>query len=315
MDKAQKYMMVCIIIALSGIIAACSANVAQQEIKQKASGKEIVIKGSDTIVQLVANLAEAYSVNNPSVRLSVTGGGSGTGIAALINGEVEIADSSRAIKDKELKQAEANGIKALEFIIARDMLSVIVNPDNPIDRLTIEQVSRIFKGEITNWKDVGGNNEKISLFGRQSTSGTYIYFQEEVVKDDYSPEMRNMEGTQAIVDATRQDKSSIGYAGLGYIVDENGKLLDGIKVVQIAKDGDSEFITPLDASKIADYAINRPLFQYVVQKPDAFASYNFILFELSKEGQDIVKSSGYDKILEQDRLQNEKVLGLIAELS
>ena len=314
MDKIRKYMMVCIIAALS-IIAACSANDTGSKIKLQASGKEIMIKGSDTIVQLAANLAEAYSADNPSVRISVTGGGSGTGIAALINGEVEIADSSRAIKDKELQQAEANGIKALEFIIARDMLSVIVNPDNPIQELTIEQVSKIFKGEITNWKEVGGNDDKISLFGRQSTSGTYLYFQEEVVKDDYSPNMRNMEGTQAIVDAVRQDKSSIGYTGVGYIVDKNGNLLDGIKVIQIAKDGNSEFITPLDASKIADYAINRPLFQYVVQKPDAFASYNFILFELSKEGQEIVKSSGYDKILEQDRLQNEKVLGLIAELS
>jgi len=266
----------------------------------------IEIKGSDTLLQLVSNLAEAYSNNNPSAKISVTGGGSGTGIAALINGEVDVADASRKIKDEEIKQAQERGSNPWEFIIARDMLSVIVHGDNGVDELTIEQLSRIYKGEITNWKDVGGDDKEITLYGRQSTSGTYVFFMEHVVKDDYSSKMRNMEGNQAILDAVKQDKTGIGYVGIGYLVDENGNKVSGINVVKVSDGGN--YISPLDKGKISEYPLSRPLFQYLTKRPNkGFAIYDFLIFELSSEGQNIVEKAGFVEITSVDREHNEEM--------
>ena len=274
--------------------------------------EDIEIKGSDTLLQLVSNLAEAYTEVKPTARISVTGGGSGGGIAALINDEIDIAVASRSIKEKELKQAEERGIKPWEFIIARDMLSVIVNEDNPILKLTIEQVSRIYKGEITNWKEVGGKDQKITLYGRQSTSGTYVFFMEEIVKGDYSAKMRNMEGNQAILDAVKQDQTGIGYVGIGYIVDEKGNQVSGIKIIKIAKDEDSVYVSPLEESKHSEYPISRPLFQYLAKKPVKDSPiYNFLIFELSNEGQQIVKKSGFVPITADDMKYNEELLDKI----
>lgn len=274
--------------------------------------EDIEIKGSDTLLQLVSNLAEAYSEVNPTARISVTGGGSGGGIAALINGEIDVADSSRPIKEKELKQAEERGIKPWEFIIARDMLSIIVNEDNPISKLTVEQVSRIYKGEITNWKEVGGKDQKITLYGRQSTSGTYVFFMKEIVKGDYSPRMRNMEGNQAILDAVKQDQTGIGYVGIGYIVDEKGNPVSGIKIIKIAKNKDSIYVSPLEESKHSEYPLSRPLFQYLAKKPvKDSAIYNFLIFELSSRGQQIVKESGFVTITAEDRKHNDALLDKI----
>ena len=274
--------------------------------------EDIEIKGSDTLLQLVSNSAEAYSEVNPTARISVTGGGSGGGIAALINGKIDIADASRPIKEKELKQAEERGIKPWEFIIARDMLSVTVNENNPISKLTVEQVSSIYKGEITNWKEVGGKDQKITLYGRQSTSGTYVFFMEEIVKGDYSAKMRNMEGNQAILDAVKQDQTGIGYVGIGYIVDEKGNQVSGIKIIKIAKDEDSVYVSPLEESKHSEYPISRPLFQYLAKKPVKDSPiYNFLIFELSNEGQQIVKKSGFVPITADDMKYNEELLDKI----
>ncbi|RLJ00331.1 MAG: phosphate-binding protein [Candidatus Aenigmatarchaeota archaeon] len=267
--------------------------------------ENIEIKGSDTLLQLVSNMAEAYIQNKPDAKISVTGGGSGTGIAALINGEIDIADASRRIKEEEMEQAKERGINPWEFIIARDMLSVIVSKDNPASKLTIEQISKIYKGEITNWNEVGGKNQEITLYGRQSTSGTYSYFMKKVVGGDYSPYMMNLEGNQAIVDAIKQDKLGIGYAGLGYISDEKGNPVGGIKIVEIAKDENSQYISPLDESKHSLYPISRPLLQYLAKKPvkDSMV-YNFLKFELNPEGQEIVKEAGFVPITSEDRNHN-----------
>ena len=270
--------------------------------------EDIEIKGSDTLLQLVSNLAEAYTEVKPTARISVTGGGSGGGIAALINDEIDIAVASRSIKEKELKQAEERGIKPWEFIIARDMLSVIVNEDNPILKLTIEQVSRIYKGEITNWKEVGGKDQKITLYGRQSTSGTYVFFMEEIVKGDYFAKMRNMEGNQAILDAVKQDQTGVGYVGIGYIVDEKGNQVSGIKIIKIAKDEGSIYVSPLEESTHSEYPASRPLFQYLSKKlTKDSAIYNFLMFELSNEGQKIVKKSGFVPIIAEDREHNNEL--------
>ncbi len=270
--------------------------------------ENIEIKGSDTLLQLVSNMAEAYIENKPDAKISVTGGGSGTGIAALINGEIDIADASRKIKEEELEQAKGRGINPWEFIIARDMLSVIVSKNNPVSELTLGQISKIYKGEITNWNEVGGNNQKITLYGRQSTSGTYSYFMKKVVEGDYSPHMMNLEGNQAIVDAVKQDKEGIGYVGLGYIADENGNPVGGIKIVEIAKDKNSQYVSPLDESKHSLYPISRPLLQYLAEKPIKNSGvYNFLKFELNAEGQEIVKKAGFVPITSEDRNHNKEL--------
>jgi len=272
--------------------------------------KDIEIKGSDTLLQLVSNMAEAYSEVDPSTRVSVTGGGSGSGIAALINGEIDVADASRPIKAEEIEQAKAGGTTPFEVTIARDMLSIVVNPSNPISKLTIEQISKIYSGEITNWKEVGGSDQPITLYGRQSTSGTYVFFQEDIIKAEYSPKMRNMEGNQAILDAVRQDKTGVGYVGIGYLVDESGNEVSGIKIVNVAKDAQSEYQSPMDESKHATYPVARSLFQYIAGKPaKGSAIYDFAMFELSDEGQEIVKESGFVPLSIGDRNKMIAALG------
>lgn len=260
----------------------------------KDSQHEIRIKGSDTMLQMVSGFAEAYKNKNPDSRISVTGGGSGAGISSLINKEIEVADSSRKIKDSEMQGASEKGIRIIEIPIASDTLSVIINPRNNVSGLTIQQLSLIFGGNTTNWKELGGDDKKITLYGRQSTSGTYIYFMEEVVKGDYSTGMRNMEGNQAIIDAIRQDSSGIGYVGVGYLVDENGVRLDGIKTVYVAKNSGSEYIDPLNESKLDQYPISRSLYQYFSGSSEIKEELKkFIAFELSNDGQEIVKKSGF----------------------
>jgi len=265
------------------------------------------IKGSDTLVQLVADMAEAYMNDHPSADISVTGGGSGCGIAALINGEVDIADSSRRIKDSELNKASARGIETGEFIIARDGLSIIVNPSNPVEKLTLEEVGRIYRGEIINWKDVGGDDHDITLYGRQSTSGTYEFVREHVLEADYSPDMLNMEGNKAIVDGIKTDQSGIGYVGIGYLVDE-------VKPLDLAIDKTSEYVSPLEELAVEEgvYPLTRPLYQYTNGMPEVDSiTYSFLKFELSDGGLEIIRNAGYYPPNPEDRMNNDEKFGLI----
>ena len=277
------------------------------------SGESLDIKGSDTLVQLVADMAESYNEAHPEADVIVTGGGSGTGIAALINGEVDIADTSRPIKAKEIDQAKAKGLEPWEFIVARDGLAVIVNAGNPVSELTMDQVGAIYRGEINNWNQVGGEDGQITLYGRQSTSGTYEFFLEHVVnweqteKQDYSPGMLNMEGNKAIVDGVTADSSGIGYIGVGYITGE-------IRVVNVAEAEGLEYYSPLDASSVEQglYPITRPLYQYTAGKPEKDSiTYDFLLFELSEAGQQIVENAGFYSINLDDRVHNEEKVSAI----
>ncbi len=291
------------------LLAACSPTGNVVRVVDSDSGKtveSVEIKGSDTLLQLVSNLAEAYSEDH-DVRISVTGGGSGTGISSLINGEIDIADSSRPIKQKEIEMAADKGIDVWEFRIARDMLSVIVNPDNPVEKLTVDEISKIYKGEITNWQELGGPDLEITLYGRQSTSGTYVFFMEEIVQDDYSPEMRNMEGNQAILEAVALDSSGIGYVGVGYVVGKDGEPVDSVKILDVSDGGD--YLGPFDKG---DYPISRPLYQYIAGKPDKESSlYDFLIYELSNEGQEIVRESGFFYASSSDVKNNEETLAKI----
>jgi phosphate transport system substrate-binding protein len=254
-----------------------------------ASAEMIQIKGSDTIINLVQKLAEIYMQQNPSVKISVTGGGSGTGIAALINKKCAIANSSRAINAKEVESAVAVGVSPSRIVIAIDGLSVVVNGQNPVAKLTVDQIGKIFRGEIRNWSEVGGNNMPINLYGRQSNSGTYGFFREMVLKGEYSSKMNSMNGSSQIAEAVKADPSGIGYIGVGY-----AKSASGVTILDVAmKDGGS-YISPLDKAAVesGEYPIARPLYQYVNGTPSGTAK-AFLTFELSEQGQRIVEEEGF----------------------
>ncbi|MCI0513415.1 phosphate ABC transporter substrate-binding protein [candidate division KSB1 bacterium] len=255
----------------------------------------IQIKGSDTLINLVQRLSEVYMEKNPNAGIAVTGGGSGVGIASLIANRVEIANSSREMKEKEYASAKENGVVPTEIVIAIDGLSVIINAGLPIKSLTLEEVGKIFRGEISNWNLVGGPNAPISLYGRQPNSGTYVFFQEFVLGNkDYSPKMKQMNGNAQIIEGIKADKGGIGYVGIGYLHDDQGNLVAGLKVMDIAKDKKSPAVTPLVSENVKSglYPLSRPLYQYVNGKPKG-AVKNFIQFELSPEGQKIVEEMGF----------------------
>ncbi len=263
-----------------------------------AQKKMVQVKGSDTMVNLVQILAEEYMAKNPGAAIAVLGGGSGTGITAIINGTCDIANHSREWKPKELDLAYEKGIKPRIFAIAVDALSIIVNNKNPIETLTMAQVGAIFRGEIKNWKALGGPDQKISLYGRQSNSGTYSFMQEHVLNNkNYSPDVKEMNGNAQIIEAITQDASGIGYVGVGYLYDESGNLRKGIKVLKIKKDDSSPAYSPLDKEAVysAKYAISRPLYQSTNGKPSGVAA-DFIRYILSPEGQAIVEKEGFFKI-------------------
>jgi phosphate transport system substrate-binding protein len=233
-------------------------------------------------------------MKNPGVNISVTGGGSGTGIAALINKTTDIANSSRDLNSKEEEAAKKAGVTPFRVVFATDGISAIVHPGNPVKKLTLEQLGKIFKGDITNWKDVGGKDGKISLYGRQSNSGTFVFFREFVVKADYSPHKKAMNGNAQIVEAIKTDIDAIGYVAVGYVVNEKGDVMAGIKILDIAKDGASEAFSPtvMDNVMTGKYPISRPLNQYLNGKPTG-KLLDFIRFQISDEGQELVRKQGF----------------------
>ncbi len=257
-----------------------------------ASAAMIQVKGSDTIINLAQKEAEVFMQQNPGAKISVTGGGSGTGIAALINKRCDIADASRAISAKEVDMAVANGVNPSRIVIAYDAVTIVVNSGNPIKELTKDQVGAIYRGKITNWSEVGGSNMPINLYGRQSNSGTYSFMQEMVLKGDYSPKMNAMNGNSQIVEAVKADPSAIGYIGIGYAKEATGVTLLEIKMT---KDGIA--VNPTDKASVMSgkYPIARPLYQYVSGTPSGMVK-EFIQFELSPEGQKIVEEQGFYEI-------------------
>jgi phosphate transport system substrate-binding protein len=277
--------MIAMAISLNGFFLLCPESNAQSLIQ---------IKGSDSEVNLVQRLAEVFMKKHPDANIAVTGGGSGTGIAALINKTTDIANSSRGMEPKEEEAAKKAGVQPFRIIFATDGISIITNPANPITKLTLEQLGKIFKGKITNWKEVGGADAKISLYGRQSNSGTYVFFREFVVKADYSPHMKAMNGNAQIVEAIKKDQEGIGYVAVGYVVNEKDEVMPGIKIINIAKDGKSEAYSPAKMENVMSkkYPITRPLNQYTNGKPSGKLS-DFIKFELNKEGQEIVRKEGF----------------------
>ncbi|MDD4202284.1 MAG: PstS family phosphate ABC transporter substrate-binding protein [Candidatus Omnitrophica bacterium] len=270
-----------------------------------AENNMVQIKGSDTLINLVQKMSEVYMEKYPGKNISVTGGGSGTGIAALINKKTDIANASRLIKAKEIQNAEKEGVTPKRVVIAIDGLSVIVNKDNSVLQLTVDQIGKIFRGEITNWSEVGGDDQAITLYGRQSNSGTFEFLREVVLKGDYSSNMRQMNGNSQIIEAVKTDIGGIGYVGVGY-----AKEAEDINIVKVARNSKSPFCSPLNVEdvKSGKYPLSRPLNQYVNGTP-ANEAKEFILFELSPAGQKIVEEQGFFAIPDEYIEHNESIIG------
>jgi phosphate transport system substrate-binding protein len=252
-----------------------------------AQAGTVSIKGSDTMVVLGQRWAEEYMKKHPQTTIQVTGGGSGTGISALINGTTEICEASRSMKDSEKAQLkEKAGAGPEEIVVAKDGLSVYLNDSNPLNELTMEQLKGIFTGKITNWKEVGGADAKIIPYSRENSSGTYVFFKEHVLNNaDYTPRAQAMPGTAAVVNAVSKEKSSIGYGGAAYA--------KGIKVIKVKKDAGSQGIAPSDATvRSGTYPLSRPLFFYLRAKP-AGEIKAIVDWVLSPEGQAVVLKVGY----------------------
>lgn len=247
---------------------------------------KITIKGSDTMVILSQKWAEVYMKKKPGTIIQVTGGGSGVGLAALINGSTDIANSSRPIKSAELAKIKAKYKKnGIEIACAKDGLSVFLNKGNSISELTIQQLGDIFSGKITNWKQVGGVDAKIQLYGRESSSGTFEFFKEHVVKTDFAKTCQTLPGTAAIVNAVKKDKYSIGYGGAAYA--------EGVKDCAVKKDAKSKGVLPSEATiKNKTYPITRYLYMYLKAAPTGETK-AFIDWILSTQGQSFVSEVGY----------------------
>jgi len=271
-------------------LSACSSTTQTAE-TQSASYLEN--KGSDTIVNLALAWAEKYQQVHPDVSISVTGGGSGTGLAALINGTVDIANASRAIKPEEVEAARAKGIEPVEHIIARDAIAVIVNPLNPVSQLTLQQVSDIYSGKIDNWLEVGGENRPIVRLSRETNSGTHVYFLETVLrlgkKEDktlFSENTLLLPSSEGIINEVRQNPNAIGYDGLGYVPAD-------LKMVALADAPDQPYVLP-SAATVNDktYPIARDLYMYTAGEPQGLTAL-YLNWILSPEAQQIVQALGF----------------------
>ena len=247
----------------------------------------ITMKGSDTMVILGQRWAEDYMKGNAGMTIQVTGGGSGTGISALINGTTDICQSSRSMSAAEKEKVrDRYATSGTETAVARDGLSVYVSDSSAISEITLDQLKQVFTGKVTNWKDLGGPDAKIIVYSRENSSGTYVFFKEHVLKGaDYTVRAQTMPGTAAVVNAVAKEKFGIGYGGAAYA--------KGIKVLKIKKDAGSPGVLPdLANVKNGSYALSRPLFFYTRNKPSGDIK-AFVDWVLSPVGQAVVTKVGY----------------------
>jgi len=250
-------------------------------------------KGSDTIVNLALAWAEAYQPNHPEVNLSVTGGGTGTGITALISGTTDIANASRQIKAVEIEEARAKGVDPTETVIALDAIAIIINPNNPVTQLSLQQISDIYAGKIDNWLDVGGEDRPIVRLSRETNSGTHVYFLEKVLRlgDSkstllFDPRTLLLPSSEGITTEVRDNPNAIGYDGLGYVTPD-------VKVVAVSADGVSPAVFPsADTVNAGTYPISRELYVYTNGAPQGEVK-KYLDWMLSPEGQAIVLSMGF----------------------
>ncbi len=245
------------------------------------------------MVNLALYWAERYQELRQEVSISVTGGGSGTGISSLISNTVDIANASRSIKESEIESAEANGVEPYEIVVARDAIAVIINPENPINELTLEEISAIYSGEITNWKELGGDDRPIVKLSRETNSGTHVYFLEAVIRlgdsDDetiFSADTLLLPSSEGIIAEVRDNPNAIGYDGLGYITDD-------VKVIGVANLGTEDYVFPnIETVNTNQYPIARDLYMYTNGEPTGLIK-EYIDWIFSEEGQEIVRDLGF----------------------
>ena len=279
------------------IIASCRPQVDETQTSSSAI-VSIENKGSDTIVNLALAWAEAYQNIHPNIFISVTGGGSGTGIAALINGTVDIANASRQIKMEEREKSEANGINPVEFVVARDAIAIIVHPENPVNQLTIDQISAIYSGEFNNWSEVGGEDRPIVRLSRETNSGTHVYFLENVLRKGeednktlFSMDTLLLPSSEGISAEIRQNPNAIGYDGLGYVTED-------LKTIAVGWETTGPFILP-SAQNVNNrqYPIARDLYMYTAGEPKG-EILEYLNWILSPDAQQIVIELGFVPILQ-----------------
>lgn len=281
-----------VLLVLSLLSVSCSSNTSNQTSPQ--TNIYIENKGSDTIVNLALAWAERYQAGHPDVRISVTGGGSGTGIASLINGTVDIANASRQIKPEEIEEAQSKGIDPVEHVIARDAIAVIVNPQNPVNQLSLQQISDIYSGKISNWNELGGEDRPIVRLSRETNSGTHVYFLETVLrlgqKDNktlFSTNTLLLPSSEGIISEVRQNPNAIGYDGLGYVPHD-------LKMIAIAKAEGGAYVLPsIETVNDASYPIARDLYMYTAGEPTGAVQTYLDWIISSDEAQAIVKELGF----------------------
>ena len=252
-----------------------------------ADKSTIAVKGSDTMVILGQRWAETYMKANPGITIQVTGGGSGTGIAALINGTTDVCESSRPMKDPEKAEVQSKrAAPAIETKVALDALAVYVNDKSPLQEISIPALHKIYAGDTKNWKDVGGPDHAIVLYGRENNSGTYGYFKEHVLENkDFAASVQTLAGTSAVVSAVKGDQWGIGYGGIAY--------LEGIRALKVKKDDASPSITPtLKTAQDGTYPIARFLYFYTAGEPTGGIK-RFSDWVKGPDGQAVIEQVGY----------------------
>ena len=271
------------VVGLVAILSLCWIGVAGAQVTGY-----LEVKGSDTMVNLGQTWAEEFMERNPGAVIAVTGGGSGTGIAGLINNNLDIAQSSRNITETELEMAAENGVEVFEFVTAQDGLAVAVHNDNPLTTMTIAQLKAIFTGAVTNWSELGWDDGgDITVYSRQSNSGTYVFFNENVMDgEDWADGTLFLPGSSAINEAIGQNRSGIGYYGIGYVED--------VQAVNVALDENSTAYSPLDREAVNTglYPIARPLYFYLNGTPEGLAL-TYLEWILGEEGQAIIGEIGF----------------------
>lgn len=250
------------------------------------SQAKITVKGSDTMVILAQKWAELYMKNNSSAAIQVTGGGSGIGITALINGTTDICNASRPMKQTEIEKLKARyNVLGVQIPCAKDGVTIFLNEENKVQELTLKQLSDIYTTKIKNWKELGGNDAPIRLYGRENSSGTYTYFHDEVVKEDYAASVQSLPGTAAVVNAVKKDVNGIGYGGAAYAV--------GVKHAKVKKDANSPaFLPTAESIGKGEYPITRYLYMYLRNRPTGETK-KYIDWILSNEGQMVATEVGY----------------------
>jgi phosphate transport system substrate-binding protein len=289
----NRHFLFAIIISVLLFSASCGPASSSTETASDSSANYIENKGSDTIVNLALAWAERYQAEHPEVRISVTGGGSGTGIASLINGTVDIANASRQIKEEEIAEAQGNGVEPVEHIIARDAIAVIVNPQNPVSQLTLKQISDIYSGKINNWSEVGGEDRPIVRLSRETNSGTHVYFLETVLRlgnsDDktlFSMDTLLLPSSEGIIIEVRQNPNAIGYDGLGYVPED-------LKMIAIAEQEGGAYVLPsIPTVNDKTYPIARDLYMYTDGEPTGIIK-DYLDWILDAEAQEIVAELGF----------------------